>query len=107
MEVVHEKLVRDNIPKIIEKSGKKSIIEIMENEEYIKELNKKLIEETEEYLEEESIEEIADILEVIHSILKVKGITLEEVEKIRKDKKKERGGFDKKIKLIKVISKNK
>jgi len=42
MKKVYEKLVRDNIPDIIKKSGKDCVIEIMDDVEYVKELNKKL-----------------------------------------------------------------
>lgn len=104
MDIVYNKLVRDNIPEIIEKSGSEYVIEIMNDEEYICALNKKLIEETNEYLENEDIEEIADILEVIHGILEAKDVSVEEIEKIRLKKRKERGGFDKKIKLVKVLN---
>lgn len=103
MEKVYNKLVRDNIPEIIEKDGKESVIEIMDEDEFLEELNKKLVEETNEYIEDEDIEEIADILEVIHGILKAKGVSFEEVERIRMQKKQKRGGFEKKIKLVKVI----
>ena len=103
MDKVYNKLVRDNIPEIIENDGKKSVIEIMDENEFIEELNKKLIEEMNEYIEDENIEEIADVLEVIHGILGAKGVSFEEIEKIRLRKKQERGGFDKKIKLVKVI----
>lgn len=82
MEKVYNKLVRDNIPEIIEKDGKKSVIEIMDENEFLEELNKKLIEETEEYIEDENIEEIADILEVIHGILKAKGTSLKKLKKL-------------------------
>jgi len=75
MKKVYEKLVRDNIPDIIKKSGKDCVIEIMDDVEYVKELNKKLAEEVDEYLSSGSIEEIADIMEVIYSILEVKNIS--------------------------------
>ncbi|NLX62359.1 MAG: nucleoside triphosphate pyrophosphohydrolase [Tissierellia bacterium] len=103
MEKVYHKLVRDNIPHIIRESGKECIVEIMADEEYERELNKKLIEEAKEYIESGSIEEIADIMEVIYSILELKNISMEEVEKTRLKKREERGGFEKKIKLVKVI----
>ncbi len=103
MEKVYEKLVRDNIPDIIKKSGKDCVIEIMDDVEYVKELNKKLAEEVDEYLSSGSIEEIADIMEVIYSILEVKNISFEEVEKLRMEKREKRGGFNNRIKLVKVI----
>jgi len=101
MEKIYKKLVRDNIPEIIRESGKECIIETMEDKEYERELNNKLLEEVEEYIE--SVEEIADILEVIYAILEFKNIPVKEVEEIRLRKRKERGGFERKIKLIKVM----
>lgn len=103
MEKVYNKLVRDRIPEIIEKSGKKYEVEIVDDEEYKLLLNKKLLEEVNEYLETENIEEIADILEVLYSIMKYENIDKEEIERIRIKKNKERGSFEKRIKLIKVI----
>ncbi|EOD01839.1 nucleoside triphosphate pyrophosphohydrolase [Caldisalinibacter kiritimatiensis] len=105
MEKVYNKLVRDRIPEIIEKSGKEYEVEIMEDEEYKELLNKKLLEEVNEYLESGDIEEIADVLEVIYNILDLKKVSKEEIEEIRKKKKEERGSFKKRIKLIKVIDK--
>ena len=58
------KLVRDKIPEIIKNDGKTPIIEILSNEEYLLELDKKLNEEVAEYQADKSIEEMADILEV-------------------------------------------
>ena len=40
MEHVYNKLVRDRIPEIIEKSGKKFVIDVMDEEAYKIELNK-------------------------------------------------------------------
>ena len=73
--------------------------------EYLKELNKKLKEEVVEYLEDNNVEELADIVEVIYGILDVKNVSLDEFEKIRKDKVDKRGAFSKKIFLEKVIEK--
>ena len=101
--IIHNKLVRDNIIEIIEKNGKKAVNENLSNEEYIKELNKKLIEEVNEFLENDKVEELADILEVIYAIIKNKNLTIKEVEKIMAKKKEENGGFSKKIFLKEVI----
>ena len=62
-----------------------------------KELNKKLQEEVREYLEDNNVEELADIVEVVYGILNSMDITIEEFEKIRKEKVKKRGAFNKKI----------
>lgn len=94
---IYNKLVRDKIPDIIKKDNEKPVTRILDDEEAIKYLNAKLLEETNEYLEAENIEELADILEVFHGILKAKNISFEDVESVRIQKKNERGGFDNKI----------
>lgn len=63
---IHNKLVRDKIPEIIEKENRRPITKILSKEEYISELNKKLQEEFKEYLEDNNVEELADIVEVIY-----------------------------------------
>ena len=100
---IHNKLVRDNIPDIIEAGGKECTVEIVDGEELVKLLNEKLQEEIDEYIASNDIEELADIMEVIYGILHNRGITIEELETIRLKKKEERGGFSKGIKLLKVF----
>ncbi len=93
------KLVRDRIPDIIRSEGYTPRVRILEEVEYISELNRKLREETEEYLSDDNPEEIADILEVIEAICAAKGYTQEQIETIKAQKKAERGGFEKKLYL--------
>ena len=93
----YNKLVRDNIPEIMIQNGAKPVTRILTDEEYLIELNKKLLEEVKEYLESENIEEIADIEEVLLAILSIKGITRDNLEEIRKTKTLKRGAFNKKI----------
>lgn len=100
---VHNKLVRDRIPEIIEKSGKRAVTEILSDEEYIELLNKKLMEEVQEYLESGTVEELADIGEVMHAIMDLKGIALEEFQRVRLEKLEQRGGFKERILLKEVI----
>lgn len=95
----YDKLVRDNIPEIMISRGCKPVTRILNNEEYLSELNKKLLEEVNEYLNDNNIEELADIKEVFLAILKAKDISLEELENVRNDKANKRGAFDKKIYL--------
>ena len=99
---IYNKLVRDKIPEIIINNKEKPIFRILGEEEYKKELDKKLLEEVNEYLKDDNIEEIADILEVIYSILEVKKITREEIENLRRIKSEKRGNFSKKIFLENV-----
>ena len=93
------KLVRDKIIDIIKNNGENPKYHTLTDEEYLEELHKKLFEEANEFVEEDSVEELADLLEVLYSIAKVKNISLEEVEKIRLKKREKRGGFEDKIYL--------
>lgn len=99
----YNKLVRDNIPTIIENDGKKCNCVILDDEKYVDELNKKLIEEMNEYQEEYDINELADLQEIINAIVKSKGLTLEEFNAIREKKAKKNGAFNDRIYLIDVI----
>lgn len=100
------KLVRDNIKDIIENKGEIAYTKVLDDEEYKNELNKKLLEEASEVInsktKDELIEELADLSEVILAIAKSNDIIYEDIEKTREKKKEEKGGFDKKIFLIKT-----
>ena len=98
--IIYNKLVRDKIPEIIKASGKTYETEILSDEEYLQMLDKKLDEELTEYHQEQNIEELADLLEVLYATARARGYSIEEIEKVRIDKRKARGGFDKKILLI-------
>ena len=101
--IVYNKLVRDKIPEIIEKDGKTCTCSVLSDEEYLKKLDEKLGEEQAEYQESKSMEELADLLEVMHAVAAARGSSMEEVEKIRQEKARKRGGFEKKILLEKVV----
>lgn len=101
--MIYNKLVRNNIPELIALDNNKTCnTEILSDNRYLEELNKKLLEETQEYLKSGNIEELADIEEVIIAISKSKGISREQLERIRAAKAEKRGGFDKKVFLISV-----
>lgn len=102
-EIVYDKLVRDKIPEIIEKSAKQCKTEILSDEKYLEMIDKKLDEELAEYHKDKNIEELADLLEVIYAATKARGYSIEDLEKVRAEKAEKRSGFDKKILLIKVI----
>lgn len=93
------KLVRDNIPYIIEASGGTCVTRVLDDEEYLEALNAKLDEELAEYHESGSAEELADLLEVIYAIAKTRGY---DVVGMRIEKAARRGGFEKRIMLEEV-----
>lgn len=68
----------------------------------MKELDKKLFEEAHEFIEEHSVEELADLTEVILAIMKAKNISKEQVEEARRIKNNKKGSFNDKIYLIDV-----
>ena len=94
----YNKLVRDKIPEEIDReSGRKCKYRILDDEEYLKELNKKVLEEANEFIEKDSIEELGDLMEVLNAIMKQKGYSIEEVKKIMKKKEQKKGAFNNKI----------
>ena len=100
---LYNKLVRDKIPEVIqENEGKNAKIRILNDEEYLKELNIKLKEEVEEYLASGEIEELADIEEVLRALVEIKGKSLEEFDNLRLSKVEIRGAFKDKIFLESV-----
>ena len=102
----YNKLVRDLIPEIIEASGKECRTRVLSDEEYLKMLDAKLDEELAEYHKDQNIEELADLLELIYAAATARGYTLDELESVRAEKAKNRGGFEKKVFLIDVIERN-
>lgn len=106
MERIYNKLVRDNIPSIIKGNGATPITRILNEEEYKKELEKKLYEEYNEVLEasgEDRVEELADMIEVIKYLAKLEGKELGDVIKTADEKSTKRGAFNDRIFLEKVI----
>uniref|UniRef100_UPI00313C9920 nucleoside triphosphate pyrophosphohydrolase n=1 Tax=Rickettsia endosymbiont of Orchestes rusci TaxID=3066250 RepID=UPI00313C9920 len=98
------KLVRDLIPEIILKSCRIPVTHIAESGEYKELLKNKLLEEVEEFLQDEYMEEVADILEVLETICNINDYKLKDILKIKKQKKKVNGGFDNKIVLEKITN---
>ncbi len=103
MRYIYNKLVRDKIPhQINNEQGRKANYKILSDEQYIKELDKKLFEEAHEFIEEYSVEELGDLMEVIFTIMEIKNISIQQVEETRKIKENKKGGFKDKIYLIDV-----
>ena len=103
----YNKLVRDKIPEIIKNSGSTAETEILDNQTYLKMLDEKLLEECNELIgasdNDSKIEEMADVLEVLHAIADTLGVTMSRVEVVRLDKQKKRGSFKKKILLKSTV----
>lgn len=99
-----QKLVRDRIKEIIEKKGEHERFKILEGDEFVSALKDKLVEESLEVQAakpDELLEELADVMEVIMTLAKEMGFSLEDIEMKRRIKAVLRGRFDKKLMLCK------
>ena len=106
MEKVFNKLVRDNIPNIIKSHGEEYVVRVLEEDEYEVELYKKLLEEVNEVINAEdsiaTLEELADVLEVLKSIAELNDRNLADVIELSDQKRLKRGGFEKRLFLEKT-----
>lgn len=109
MEKIYNKLVRDNIPKIIENDNEVPITRVLSNDEYKDALYQKLFEECYELInatsKEDILNECADVYEILKSISEFYGENINEVEKVADEKRLKRGGFTRKIFLEKTVNK--
>lgn len=99
----YNKLVRDRIPELIQKSGYQYDITTFSETEYRQALRDKILEEAQEVAEAadgELVHELADLLEVVAALMESYGIEDERVLLERDHKRAEKGGFEHKIKLL-------
>lgn len=91
----YNKLVRDKIPEILDGKGVSYERRTAEDTEYKEELVKKLDEEVREFSADLSVEEFADVLEVIDALKKFPEYA--NVIDVQMRKREERGGFEERI----------
>ncbi len=94
--VTFNKLVRDQVPDAIERGGEHVSALSTSGDELEELLRAKLIEEAFEVAEssgEALIEELADLQQVVRSLLSLKQISVRQVESVRRRKLSSRGGF--------------
>lgn len=97
------KLVRDNIPAILDSQGIRFEAVTMADADYRQALRQKLIEEAQEAAEASEhhlITELADLYEVIDTLMQVYGINKHEVLNSQTIKRLERGGFEQRLRLL-------
>lgn len=104
--MMYQKLVRDNIPAIIEKNGETCVTRKLTDKEYETALAEKLQEEVKELLEaytakERSVldcaKEMADVMEVMYAMGKTCAVSKREIEQVRSQKAAEKGTFSKRF----------
>ncbi len=109
MEILYDKLVRDNIPDIIKKNGEEPFTRVLNDEGYWQYLLKKDKEELDEVRLAESLEErkkeLADKLELIRAMAAFNGFSLDDIIAEANIKKQKNGGFEKRLLLEKVVTK--
>jgi predicted house-cleaning noncanonical NTP pyrophosphatase (MazG superfamily) len=101
--ISYNKLIRDRIPEIIRADGKRARVEELDESEYRQALLEKLVEEAVEAARASEVElskELADLYEVIDAILAAWNIPREDVLALKGERRQQRGGFEKRLKLI-------
>ncbi len=96
----YHKLVRDRIPALMEAQGQKLRYRILDDREYTCCLEHKLDEEVAEYHADKTLEELADILEVVYALAGDLGASRQELQAAYEEKHALRGGFQEKIFLM-------
>jgi predicted house-cleaning noncanonical NTP pyrophosphatase (MazG superfamily) len=103
MRIDYNKLVRDKVPQAIEADGHTYSIASLSPNDFVFELKRKLVEEAQEALDASShddlLVELADLLEVIKTLLEASGISFEMLEANRQKRRKQKGGFEQRLLL--------
>ena len=94
---ITNKLVRDKIPEIIESKGGTAACRILSDEEFRAELIKKMHEETTEFENDNTLEELGDMYSVLFELAHSAGYTISDVMRESERKRMQNGGFSKKI----------
>jgi predicted house-cleaning noncanonical NTP pyrophosphatase (MazG superfamily) len=98
----YDKLVRDEIPRIIEADGETPVVHVADDEEYERRLHEKLDEEVAEYRDNGHVEELADVLEVVHALRELEDVSAERLDDVRAAKATECGRFEERVVLDRV-----
>jgi len=103
--VKYNKLIRDRIPEIIKEAGWKPTVRTLRKSEFLKAVRKKVFEEAEELIQSKDkkgiIDEIVDIQELLDVLALEIGLPKPKIKKLQIAKRKKRGGFKKRLFLIK------
>ena len=78
------------------------IVKLLNDKDYLQELDNKLFEEAHEFVEEHSVEELADLIEVVSAIMKCRNISLDDVNRARQFKNSKNGSFNDRVFLVDV-----
>lgn len=102
MNRAYNKLVRDQIPQLIQDSGRKCSTRILSETEYFDALLDKVVEEIEEYRISGNEEELADVYEVLDCLVELKEYEPMHLDYLQLIRREARGSFKERILLIDV-----
>jgi predicted house-cleaning noncanonical NTP pyrophosphatase (MazG superfamily) len=86
--------VRDGIPARIRSQGRACTVRTLPDDAYLRYLEYALIEELEAYLETKEPEALADLLEVIRRLARIRGLAWEELDALRVRRADAYGGYE-------------
>lgn len=98
-------LIRDKMPANLRAEGRQVVYRSLSGEVYITALNLKLLEEVNDFIENQSVEGLVEIGELMYAFLALKGVSLETFQQLRQDKFKKLGGYEKRLVLKEFIDK--
>ena len=109
--IKYNKLIRDSIPEIVKRAGWLPTVRTLERGEFLNALKKKVLEEAGELIQAKDkkgiIDEMVDLRELLDALALELKLKREELKKFQKIKRKNRGGFKKRLFLIKQEKKMK
>lgn len=88
------KLVRDKIPELIMRSGKRPVFRRAHGAELKQYANAKILEEAKEFSQSGELGELLDLLEIIYFRFQLEGISAQEAHEHMMEKRRECGGFE-------------
>jgi len=107
--IIYHKLIRDGIPEIIRKEGKKPYTRQADETEFRNALGDKLFEEAQELFREWKsgdrdgvLKESADLLEIVRTMVNACGLDMQSLSAMMEKRKNRRGGFEKRLILESV-----
>ncbi|MDD5341894.1 MAG: nucleoside triphosphate pyrophosphohydrolase [Patescibacteria group bacterium] len=102
--IYYNKLIRDKIPQVMEKSGARYNVHVISQKQFKEELLKKVGEEASGLLTSKNkigvIQEIGDVITVIEEIKRIFKITDREIKQTMVRAFKRKGGFRKRLYLV-------
>ena len=102
MKKLYNKLVRDGVPQLIVESGRECKVRTLPDNEFQEALLNKIIEEVEGFRESQAEEELADIYEVMETLIEFLGFERMHIDYLKMKKKDSRGSFVERVFLEEV-----